>query len=359
MKKKVSLFDFKVGDVLDRDIFNETGILLLPSGTELTEPRINKLLQIGITEVFVEETVPAPEERAAVGRETSQMMVTLSGEIPGNLCQSGYAEGNLLVSGNISGNIQVIAEGDITVNGDVIDATLVSKEGDIIIGGGIRGNGNGKVTSSGSIQATFAESAELRTGNDLNLSHYLTNCQVECLGNIIVRSNQKGEVHNSRIVCSGTILVDNLGDPDKQPVQIEVRDLRRIMANSRLEEINSLLTEKIRNVKRLKKLVDMLQVMGDKVKKLDPATKKKLVEQTKLFLQYKKEIEQHKMEKDGLLEKIRTLDAQRRYFVTVLNKIYPGVEIVIGNAKIKVHEESHRVAFYKKGIIVMKNLDHA
>jgi uncharacterized protein (DUF342 family) len=248
--------------------------------------------------------------------------------------------GTVIVNGNVEDGFSVKAAGNIEVNGTVAKAEL-DAEGDIIIHQGINGKGGGKIRAGKSIWARFIENANLESGNMVVASDGIINSQVDAFSRIICQG-KRAHIMGGRLRASEEINAKVLGNPTSGTETIcEVgfdprskEDMTRLLAakesvQKQLEEIKLNLQTLI-NIKKQRKTLPedkevYLRELMDKRQQLLGDFKK-----TDITIQ-------------KIQEFLNSLKARGR--VSASSKVYPGVKVVIRDAKDEVRTEYKAVTF--------------
>lgn len=246
--------------------------------------------------------------------------------------------GSVKVYGNIKSGYKIKAEGDIEVEGYVEAAELISG-GKVFLKRGIRGMGKGIVKAAGDIVAKFAENCTLQAEKDVIVNEAIMHSTVSA-GNKIEVKGKKGLLVGGSVRAGKEVRANVIGSPMATVTVVEVGvnpEYKR-----RLHEINQEMENLESNLAKIKTAFDIItkQVnMGiDIPEKADMI--KRLKESEAELLEKKKALEE---EKEKLSFLIETLAIAK---ISASDTVYPGVNIVIGNASMKLKDKYEHVTFY-------------
>jgi uncharacterized protein (DUF342 family) len=255
--------------------------------------------------------------------------------------------GTVIINGNVEDGFSVKAAGNIEVNGTVEKAEL-DAEGDIIVHQGITGKSGGLVRAGRSIWARFIENAIVEAGNMVVASDGIINSQVDAFKRIICQGKRAhivggrlraSEEINAKILgspTSGTETICEVGFDPKSKAELDQLKLDKELAEKQIDEIQRNLQTLI-NIKKQRKslpedkeaymreLMDKRQILMGDIKKAD----------------------------EGIIKIQEFLNGiKNRGRVSASAKVYPGVKILIRDAKDDVRNEYRAVTFIlEKGLI--------
>jgi uncharacterized protein (DUF342 family) len=248
--------------------------------------------------------------------------------------------GNVIVNGNVEDGFSVKAAGNIEVNGTVERAEL-DAEGDIIVHQGITGKSTGTIKAGRSLWARFIENATVEAGNMVVVSDGIINSQVNANKRIICQGKRAHivggrlrvtEEINAKIIgspTSGTETICEVGFDPKSKEQMEMYLAQREPLEKELEEIQLDLQTLTALKKRQKvlppdkefywqKLTDKRQDLTAELRQINEE-----VERLREFLNSQKSCGQ----------------------ISASANVYPGVRIVIRDAREDVRSEYKAVTF--------------
>jgi len=248
--------------------------------------------------------------------------------------------GTVMVNGDVEDGFFIKADGNIEVNGSVGKADL-DAEGDIIIHQGINGKGEGRIHSGKSLWARFIQNANIQSGCMVVASDGIINSNIVADERIICQGKRAsimggklraGEEINAKTLgnpTSGTETICEVGYDPKSKEELDRLQMERDNANKLLEDMKPNITT-LTNLKAQKKTLpeDKETLLMDLMTKKNQLTTdlKKIDEGIKKIQEY-----------------LNSLKARGK--VSASQKIYPGVKIVIRDAKEEVHTE-HKAATF-------------
>ncbi|GHV42069.1 polymerase [Spirochaetia bacterium] len=248
--------------------------------------------------------------------------------------------GTVIITGNVADGFSVKAAGNIEVYGLVEKAEL-DAEGDIIVHQGITGKANGLVRAGKSIWARFIENAVIEAGNMVVVSDGIINSQVDASKRIICQGKRAhivggqlraSEEINAKILgspTSGTETICEVGFDPKSKEELDQLNRKKDAIQKELEDIQRDLQTLI-NIKKQRK-----SLPEDKVARMQ-----ELMERRQILLgDFKKAGE--------TIERVQAfLDSLKvRGRVSASSRVYPGVRILIRDAKNDVRNEYKAVTF--------------
>jgi uncharacterized protein (DUF342 family) len=255
--------------------------------------------------------------------------------------------GTVIINGNVEDGFSVKAAGNIEVNGTVEKAEL-DAEGDIIVHQGITGKSGGMVRAGRSIWARFIENAIVEAGNMVVASDGIINSQVNAFKRIICQGKRAhivggrlraSEEINAKILgspTSGTETICEVGFDPKSKAELDQFKLDKEAAEKELEEVQRNLQTLI-NIKKQRK-----SLPEDK-----EASLKEMMDKRQYLLGDIKKADEGIIRVQEFLNSIKN-----RGRVSASAKVYPGVKILIRDAKDDVRNEYRAVTFIlEKGLI--------
>ena len=248
--------------------------------------------------------------------------------------------GTVVITGNVDDGFSVKAAGNIEVHGTVAKADL-DAEGDIMIHQGINGKGGGMIKSGKSVFARFIQNANVKSGDMVMASDGIINSQVDA-SNRIICNGKRASIMGGRLRASEEINAKVLGNPTSGTETIcevgfdpkskeELERLNESKANTekQLEEIK-LNMQTLINIKQQKKTLP-----EDKEEYLQ-----ELMDKRNLLITDQKKIDDSIKKIQDFLNTLKT-----RGKVSASAKVYPGVKVVIRDARDEVRTEYKAVTF--------------
>jgi uncharacterized protein (DUF342 family) len=248
--------------------------------------------------------------------------------------------GTVIITGNVEAGFSVKAAGNIEVNGTVEKAEL-DAEGDIIVHQGITGKANGLIRAGRSIWARFIENALIQAGNMVVVSDGIINSQVDAFNRIIC-SGKRAHIVGGRLRASEEINAKILGSPTSGTETIcEVGfDPKSKEELNRLAEKKEVLKKELEDIQRNLQTLINIKKQRKSLPEDKEANMQELMERRQILMEDMKKtletIEQVQQFLEGL--KIRGR-------VSASSRVYPGVRILIRDAKDDVRNEYKAVTF--------------
>jgi uncharacterized protein (DUF342 family) len=248
--------------------------------------------------------------------------------------------GTVIINGNVEDGFSVKAAGNIEVNGTVERAEL-DAEGDIIVHQGITGKNAGTVKAGRSLWARFIENAIVEAGNMVVVSDGIINSQVNAYRRIICQGKRAHivggrlratEEINAKIIgspTSGTETICEVGFDPRSKEQLDKFALTKEASEKELEDIQLNLQTLI-NIKKQRK-----SLPEDKETYM-----KELMDRRQDLVT---ELQHIAEETERIQEFLNNLRARGR--VSASAKVYPGVKIVIRDARQDIRNEYRAVTF--------------
>ncbi|MDR2490922.1 MAG: FapA family protein [Spirochaetaceae bacterium] len=248
--------------------------------------------------------------------------------------------GNVVVKGDIADGFKVKAAGNIDVSGTVNKATLIAGA-DIIVKQGIYGKEGMIIQAGRSVWAKFIENATVRSGNMVVVSDGIINSYVDADKRILC-SGRRAKIVGGRVRAAEEINCKTLGaaggstetvcevafDPQSKEA-LEALNKEREQIAAEFDNINL----NIRTLENQKKQNNFLP--DDKEEFLQQLIERRTTtaQRIKLINEKSAEIQEH-------LSSILTIGK-----VSVGEKVYAGVVIIIRDVKEKVRNEYKAVSF--------------
>jgi uncharacterized protein (DUF342 family) len=248
--------------------------------------------------------------------------------------------GTVIITGSVEDGFSVKAAGNIEVNGTVEKAEL-DAEGDIIVHQGITGKSDCMVRSGRSIWARFIENARIEAGNMVVVSDGIINSHVDAFKCIIcqgkrahivggrLRATEEISAKNLGSATSGTETICEVGFDPKSKEQLESLEAQKSEADRQLEEIQ-LNIQTLINIKKQRK-----SLPEDKEAYLSELMDKRA--------ELTGELEKNKEETEKIQAFLSTIKAKGK--ISASSKVYPGVKILIRDAREDVRNEYKAVTF--------------
>ncbi|MGI6152248.1 MAG: DUF342 domain-containing protein [Christensenellaceae bacterium] len=244
-------------------------------------------------------------------------------------------DGDIEIMGNVNSGFLVEAGGNIVVHGLVENAMLDAK-GNITVKSGIRGADKSKVSAGGDIIANFIERTNVEAGGNIT-AEYLIQGNVACEGYVDVSLN-RGAIMGG-VVGAGKYVVAKVIGTDANittTIEIGVSPQKR----NRMKELQA-------NVEQLGAVRQRLELaLAAAEKNKTDANAKARLEVSMQIGSLTAQINELNAEGEEIGQAIQ--DAKGGH-VHVLDKIYRGTKIVIGNSAYMLRQDDQYVTYSRHG----------
>jgi len=266
--------------------------------------------------------------------------------------QSIEHEGVLRLSGDVRDGAVITGKAGVHILGSVFGAQIFS-DGDITIQGDIRGEGGTVVKAGKTLTAKNIENAAIVA--DTVVCDSIRKSRIHAY-NVIEAVTGIGEVHSTQCRAGNRFSANVLGQAGghETVVEVELADKNRVLRNLfTTEESIRVSTEEL---DRLQRVVQMVKLMGEKVRELDQAKQQELRAKLQRVVELQgilKSLEEQHLALSGELEAQTVSD--NSYPVEVRGKAIRGVIIKIDGAMFELTESfSTGAGFYKRKRILVK-----
>jgi len=251
-------------------------------------------------------------------------------------------DGSVHISGSIRSGHTVKATGAIVVGGGVEAATVIAG-GNIDIKSGMQGADKGRIEAGGSVTIMFVERGTIIAEGQITVDVSIHSI-LEAGGSLNAKG-KRGAIIGGRACAAGDVTASSLGSLSHAKTEIEVGMMprKRIRIQTLEKEIERLKNEMIK--------LDQLDAYLEKSKeKMDPKTWDKLSRSGAENRRGNKQIlEEDDIEIGELKHELEHATESR---VHVLDTVFQGTKIIIGNGMYNVREEIKFSTFkYKDGEI--------
>ncbi|MGE5371332.1 MAG: DUF342 domain-containing protein [Solirubrobacterales bacterium] len=239
--------------------------------------------------------------------------------------------GNVFVRGNITSGFTVKAGGDVEVNG-VIESAQVFAAGNILVKNGITGGHKAYVRAGGSIFAKFIENARIEAGNDVVINDAIVQSFVRA-NNYVRCEGRKGTIVGGTIQAGEEISAKVLGSALTPATVLEV-GVNPVLR----EEYKTVMQQYAEKKRAFENVCQYLAVYQKSAVSLENLPDKRKLAVLKLLEDYKtQKVEVANLE-DRKIQLETELEKMQRGRVKVHDIVYPGVQIVIGQAMYTVND---------------------
>ena len=251
--------------------------------------------------------------------------------------------GTVVVKGNVEDGFAVKAAGNIEILGSVGKCTL-DAEGDIRVHQGINGKGGGMARSGKSVFAKFINSAHVEAEQDVFVNEGIMHSNVDANRRIICQG-RRAAIMGGRLRAAEEVNAKSIGSPGASETIVEVGfDPKRKEQLTRLEKKKE---ETDRALKEVELNISTLETIKRTQKKLPEDKQASLDELNGKRTSMYSELKETMAEIGKIQEHLATLAVNGK--VSVAERVYPGVRVVIKNEVLAVRSEFKKVTFLLEG----------
>ncbi|MBX6422536.1 DUF342 domain-containing protein [Thermosulfurimonas sp. F29] len=265
------------------------------------------------------------------GKLAVEPTYTLEGDVDWDSGNVRFYGEKLTVTGSVRRGFKVLAKGEVEIQGGVEDEAEIEIEGNLSVGGLVHGAGT-VVRVSGNAVLGSVEYARVEVEGDLTVRDYVLQARLK-VGKHLEVMEGRGLVAAGEITVGEDAILKVAGNDSYVPTRIGVGSPPRI-----LEEIDGLRSELVLLDEVTEKLRKAI-ALGLKLKKEGKLTPKKAKILAKLQKVFGEKMLAQADLQEKLKEKENILQAQLKYTLRVLEKVYPGVIIAIGRYEYRIKEE--------------------
>lgn len=239
--------------------------------------------------------------------------------------------GNVVIQGNITSGFSVKAGGDIEVRG-VIESAEVFAGGNILVRNGIAGGHKATVKAGGSVYARFIENARIEAGEDVIINDGIVQSMLK-VGRAIRAEGKIGTIVGGLLQAGDEISARVIGS------SLSPQTILEVGVNPQLREEYKQIFQQYQDQKKaFDRLSQHLQAYQKSTISIDNLPDKKKLAVVRLLEQYK-----------GVKEQLTRLEERKTWIegeferlqkgrVKVFDVVYPGVQIIIGQAIYSVND---------------------
>ncbi|AZR74904.1 hypothetical protein BBF96_10925 [Anoxybacter fermentans] len=250
--------------------------------------------------------------------------------------------GNVIVKGNVQEGFSIKAGGDIEVMGNVEAANLEAK-GKVIVHKGFKGKQKGLIKAERDVEIGFIENGQVITHGSLIVKGAIMHSTVMASKDVIVEG--RGLIVGGTVQAGNDIVARVIGSHLATPTHIIVGVDPGI--RQQLEEVEAEIASVKENLDKVTREISLLRKVHHRLSKLPPEKSVMLRQfnETREHLEgrMKQLTQQHEM-------LITQSKEQKNGRIKVLERVYPGVVINIGQVGYRVKDSITRTVFvYEEG----------
>jgi uncharacterized protein len=249
--------------------------------------------------------------------------------------------GTVIVKGNVDDGFSIQASQNIEIGGSVGKARL-DAGGNIIVQNGIHGKEGAHLAAGEHVLARFITNATVVAQKDVIASEGILHSTVQA-GNRIVCFGRKGRIVGGRLTAAQEIHAKEIGSNGSYTETV-LETSTDPEKKAELMELEEILPKKLESYRKIAQNIDVLRRMKESDQANFPADKQKLL--TLLFNQ-KEELETEINHQKEAINHLRSyLNAiSEKGCISSQGFVYPGVELIIRNNRLKVTHAIDQVSF--------------
>ncbi|MDR2534702.1 MAG: FapA family protein [Treponema sp.] len=252
--------------------------------------------------------------------------------------------GSVIVTGNVEDGFSVKATGNIEIKGTVEKAEIEA-EGNIVILKGVSGKNMGTIKSGKSVYARFIENAKIEAGNMVIVTEGIINSQVDAYKRIVCQG-KRARIVGGRYRASEEINAKTIGSAASNTETLcEVG-----IDPASKKQLDELFERKTVVEKNLEEAKLNFQTLNNILQQRKSLPEDKEVQMQQVMEQHKAltlDLKQVREEIDRIQETLSAIKTRGR--VSVSDKIYPGVKVIIRDQMEDVKVE------YKATTFILEN----
>lgn len=246
--------------------------------------------------------------------------------------------GDVVIHGGVESGVTIRSTGSVTVDG-VVEACTIEAGKDVILRSGMLGGNKASVKSKGSITAKFFEFTNIECDGDIQ-ADVLMDCDVKCQGKVSM-TGARGSIIGGTLHAIQGVEVTSLGNDAEKKTEIMVGAGADVASRLRVLEKKIEATEtNLQKIEGGLKQFDMLEAERGVSYANDPRRMQLLrikIRDTATLANDKEESKKLK----------RLVEGSRGACVSVLQEVYPGVIIRIGDLRFDLRNVGKSIEFYR------------
>ena len=246
--------------------------------------------------------------------------------------------GDVVIHGGVESGVTIRSTGSVTIDG-VVEACTIEAGKDVILRSGMLGGNKASVKSKGNITAKFFEFTSIECYGDIQ-ADVLMDCDVKCQGKVSM-TGARGSIIGGKLHAIQGVEVTSLGNDAEKKTEIMVGAGADVASRLRVLEKKIEATEtNLQKIEGGLKQFDMLEAERGVSYANDPRRMQLLrikIRDTATLANDKEESKKLK----------RLVEGSRGACVSVLQEVYPGVIIRIGDLRFDLRNVGKSIEFYR------------
>lgn len=246
--------------------------------------------------------------------------------------------GDVVIHGGVESGVTIRSTGSVTIDG-IVEACTIEAGKDVILRSGVLGGNKASVKTKGSITAKFFEFTNIECDGDIQ-ADVLMDCDVKCQGKVSM-TGARGSIIGGTLHAIQGVEVTSLGNDAEKKTEIMVGAGADVASRLRVLEKKIEATEtNLQKIEGGLKQFDMLEAERGVSYANDPRRMQLLrikIRDTATLANDKEECKKLR----------RLVEGSRGACVSVLQEVYPGVIIRIGDLRFDLRNVGKSIEFYR------------
>lgn len=246
--------------------------------------------------------------------------------------------GDVVIHGGVERGVTIRSTGSVTIDG-IVEACTIEAGKDVILRSGMLGGNKASVKTKGSITAKFFEFTNIECDGDIQ-ADVLMDCDVKCQGKVSM-TGARGSIIGGTLHAIQGVEVTSLGNDAEKKTEIMVGAGADVASRLRVLEKKIEATEtNLQKIEGGLKQFDMLEAERGVSYANDPRRMQLLrikIRDTATLANDKEECKKLR----------RLVEGSRGACVSVLQEVYPGVIIRIGDLRFDLRNVGKSIEFYR------------
>lgn len=341
------------------NVKTDSGLILVRRNTSLTERIIEKLNYLVLDkklEILDETIIKQPETETILTKALPSGQKSDKGYIINEKIENtefAYA-GTLIVNSDVE-NCKIRTTGSILVLGNVTNTNFLSISGGIRIEGNVYADKAGyQIVCEKNLILKSAENYSLVTNSNLEVSKELKNCSVRVN---YVFNGGKATVSKCNVEVGDKSVFFIFGDEKKGNCEIKIsyRTMKKLF--QRILLIDTEMRDIQKEISDLRKNLDIIRLLGDKISALPPNKQMMLKEKNQFLIKHAQALKKLQDERTQIIDSLKGMRDSEDVSVRITGFVFPCAIIKLDKVAFEVREVLSNVGFYKKGIVRIRNFD--
>ena len=254
--------------------------------------------------------------------------------------------GSVIVGGDVKEGFSITATDSVNIAG-VVEGAYIKSGGDVKIKQGINGMGKGTIIAKGNVQCRFIENCRIQAFGDV-VAESIVGANISCDNDLIVTGG-KGVIMGGDYIVAGDIVSRTIGSVSNMTTNIVLG-----VAVTLSEQISNLKKEEANILQEINKLNQVATYFAELAKK-QQLDQEKVAFYNSAVYTHNEKVKQLQRKREEISHAETKLNESIQSTISAKDKIYPGVNITIGNLNTRIKNEVERPLVYfgqQGGIII-------